>query len=101
MSRHIFLVLGFQFQCFYLDILSRHHLVCLSKCDLLFCLKHGERFHVHLEPFAERIQWRRGERDAVVQQWVQRYADRLAARCLEAPLQWFNFYPFWNTHDQR
>jgi predicted LPLAT superfamily acyltransferase len=69
--------------------------------NLLFCLKHGEQFHVHLETFAARIQWRRGERDAVVQQWVQRYADRLAARCVEAPLQWFNFYPFWNTHDQR
>jgi predicted LPLAT superfamily acyltransferase len=69
--------------------------------NLLFCLKHGQRFHVHLEPFAETVQWRRGERDAVVQQWVQRYADRLAARCLEAPLQWFNFYPFWNVHEQR
>ncbi len=69
--------------------------------NLLFCLKHGRQFHVHLEPFAECIQWRRAERDAVVQQWVQRYADRLAARCLEAPLQWFNFYPFWNTHDPR
>lgn len=69
--------------------------------NLLFCLKHGEQFHVHLEPFAEPVQWRRGERDAVVQQWVQRYADRLAARCLEAPMQWFNFYPFWNTHDPR
>ncbi|MCQ4320585.1 glycosyl transferase [Stutzerimonas stutzeri] len=69
--------------------------------NLLFCLKQGKQFHVHLEPFAERIQWRRGERDAVVQQWVQRYADRLATRCLDAPLQWFNFYPFWNTHDQR
>ncbi|MCQ4307345.1 glycosyl transferase [Pseudomonas stutzeri] len=69
--------------------------------NLLFCLKHGEQFHVHLEPFAERIHWRRGERDAVVQQWVQRYADRLAAHCLDAPLQWFNFYPFWNNHEQR
>jgi predicted LPLAT superfamily acyltransferase len=69
--------------------------------NLLFCLKQGQQFHVHLEPFAECIQWRRSERDAVVQQWVQRYADRLAARCLEAPLQWFNFYPFWNTHEQR
>lgn len=75
----------------------------LLKCpaNLLFCLKHDTRFHVHLEPFAKSIEWRRGERDAEVQQWVQRYADRLAARCLEAPLQWFNFYPFWNIHDQR
>jgi len=69
--------------------------------NLLFCLKHGNRFRIHLQPFAERIQWRRRERDAVVQQYVQRYADRLAARCLEAPLQWFNFYPFWNAHEQR
>ena len=69
--------------------------------NLLFCLKQDERFHVHLEPFAERIQWRRSEREAVIQQWIQRYADRLAARCLDAPMQWFNFYPFWNTHEQR
>jgi len=69
--------------------------------NLLFCLKQGDRFHVYLEPFAERIQWRRREREAVVQQWTQRYADRLAARCLQAPLQWFNFYPFWNTQDPR
>ena len=69
--------------------------------NLLFCLKQGEHFHVYLEPFAEAIRWRRRERDAVVKQWAQRYADRLAARCLEAPLQWFNFYPFWNTDERR
>lgn len=69
--------------------------------NLLFCLKQENRFHVYLEPFAESIQWRRSDREIVVQQWVQRYADRLAARCLEAPMQWFNFYPFWNTHEQR
>lgn len=69
--------------------------------NLLFCLKHGPRYRIELAPFAERIQWRRRERDAVVAQWVQRYADALAARCLQAPLQWFNFYPFWNTDDRR
>ncbi len=69
--------------------------------NLLFCLKQDGRFHVHLEPFAERIRWRRADRDAVIAQAVQRYADRLAARCLETPLQWFNFYPFWNTQDPR
>ncbi|WP_312905174.1 LpxL/LpxP family acyltransferase [Stutzerimonas nitrititolerans] len=69
--------------------------------NLLFCLKHGERYRIHLQPFAERIRWRRSERDAIVQQCVQRYADQLAARCLEAPLQWFNFYPFWNAHERR
>ncbi|MHB0766461.1 LpxL/LpxP family acyltransferase [Stutzerimonas sp. NM35] len=69
--------------------------------NLLFCLKHGQRYRIQLAPFAERIEWRRRERDAIVAQWVQRYADELAARCLQAPLQWFNFYPFWTIHDPR
>lgn len=73
----------------------------LLRCplNLMTCLKIDGRYRVYLEPFAERIQWRRGERDAVIQGWVQRYAQRLGERCLEAPLQWFNFYPFWNEHD--
>lgn len=63
------------------------------------CLKIGGRYQVHLEPFAEQVQWRRGERDAVIEAWVARYAQRLGELCLLAPLQWFNFYPFWNEHD--
>lgn len=73
----------------------------LLRCplNLLSCLKTGNRYKVTLEPFAERIQWKRNERDAVIQSWTQRYADWLGQRCLEAPRQWFNFYPFWNKHD--
>ncbi|WP_165670245.1 glycosyl transferase [Metapseudomonas otitidis] len=73
----------------------------LLKCplNLMTCLKIGGRYQVHLEPFAEQVQWRRGERDAVIEAWVARYAQRLGELCLLAPLQWFNFYPFWNEHD--
>lgn len=67
--------------------------------NLLFCLKHQGRYHVTLEPFAERVQWRRGQRDQVIADWAARYAQRLGHYCLQAPLQWFNFYPFWNRHD--
>ncbi len=69
----------------------------LLRCpvNLLFCVKDGGRYRVSLEPFARSISWQRRERDTVVQQWAQRYADRLAAECLRVPLQWFNFYPFW------
>ncbi|MBF8776089.1 glycosyl transferase [Pseudomonas fulva] len=67
--------------------------------NLLFCLKHDGRYHVTLEPFAERLQWRRGQRDEVIAQWAARYADRLGHYCMRAPLQWFNFYPFWKTDD--
>jgi len=67
--------------------------------NLMSCLKINGRYRVALEPFAEHIQWKRNERDAVIQAWTQRYAEWLGQRCLEAPHQWFNFYPFWNKHD--
>ena len=28
-----------------------------------------------------------------------RYAERLGRYCLQAPRQWFNFYPFWKNDD--
>jgi predicted LPLAT superfamily acyltransferase len=67
--------------------------------NLMSCLKIDGRYQVILEPFAERIQWTRREREEVIRGWVQRYAERLGERCLNAPQQWFNFYPFWNEHD--
>lgn len=67
--------------------------------NLMHCLKIDGRYQVILESFADAVQWTRRERDAVIRGWVQRYAERLGERCLNAPQQWFNFYPFWNTHD--
>lgn len=67
--------------------------------NLIHCLKIDNRYQVIIEPFAERLHWKRSERDAVIRHWTQRYADQLAQRCLDAPLQWFNFYPFWNEDD--
>ena len=67
--------------------------------NLLFCLKQKGRYQVILEPFAERVQWRRGQRDEVIAHWAARYAERLGHYCTQAPLQWFNFYPFWKPDD--
>lgn len=67
--------------------------------NLLLCLKHQGRYRITLEPFAERLQWRRSQRDQVIAQWASRYAERLGQYCTQAPLQWFNFYPFWKTDD--
>ncbi|MGY4492010.1 LpxL/LpxP family acyltransferase [Pseudomonas sp. TE3610] len=73
----------------------------LLKCplNLLFCLKSNGRYRVILEPFAEAIHWRRSDRDQVIAHWAARYAERLGHYCLQAPGQWFNFYPFWKTDD--
>lgn len=67
--------------------------------NLLFCIKHGGRYRVSFEPFAQSIRWQRSSREAVIQDCAQRYAERLQHYCLQAPEQWFNFYPFWNAHD--
>ena len=73
----------------------------LLKCpvNLLFCLKREGRYRVILEPFADAIQWRRSDREQVIAEWATRYAERLGHYCLQAPQQWFNFYPFWKTDD--
>ncbi|MBW3505365.1 MULTISPECIES: glycosyl transferase [unclassified Pseudomonas] len=73
----------------------------LLKCpvNLMFCLKHEGRYRVILEPFTDAVLWRRSDREQVIAQWATRYAERLGHYCLEAPQQWFNFYPFWKTDD--
>src|SRR5258706_167312 len=63
---------------------------------LFFCLKDGERYRIHLEPFAERIQLPHRERKAAIDAYVAQYARRLEWYCREAPLQWFNFFDFWH-----
>lgn len=74
-------------------------LAALLDCPvyLLFCLRRAGRNHVYFERFAEVIRWQRPERDAVLAQAAQRFADRLAHYLALEPLQWFNFYPFWRS----
>jgi len=73
----------------------------LLKCpvNLMFCLKQAGRYRVILEPFADAVHWRRSDREQVIADWTARYAERLGHYCLQAPHQWFNFYPFWKTDD--
>ena len=55
----------------------------------------GNRYEVHFELFADEVRIDRRHRDQEVQQWTQRYADRLEHYCRLAPDNWFNFYDFW------
>ncbi len=62
---------------------------------LLFCLRTTAGWEVAIEPFAERIVLPRGDRQAVVDGYVTRYAERLEAWARRDPLQWYNFFDFW------
>lgn len=62
---------------------------------LLFSLRAGRTSEIHFELFRESIQLPRKARDEALAALVAEYAARLERYCRRAPLQWFNFYDFW------
>lgn len=83
-------------------------LASILQCPLymLFCQNNDGQPEVFFEPLRDsvRLPRRRNTKadiagsptqEAVLQQLVAEYAARLEAHCLRAPLQWFNFYDFW------
>lgn len=68
---------------------------------LMFGLKEQGRFRVHFEPFANGQPLPRQGRQQILASRVQAYADRLQHHCLRAPLDWFNFFDFWQLTDEQ
>jgi predicted LPLAT superfamily acyltransferase len=57
----------------------------------------GNRYELHFEHFAERIEIPRSERNARLDEWLARYAARLEHHARLDPYNWFNFYDFWKS----
>jgi predicted LPLAT superfamily acyltransferase len=55
----------------------------------------GNRYKEYFELFAEEITIDRRHREADLEKWARRYAERLEHYCRLAPYNWFNFYDFW------
>ena len=55
----------------------------------------GNRYDLFFEQLVESPHLERATRDKTVQEWAQRYAQRLEHYCRQAPYNWFNFYDFW------
>lgn len=76
----------------------------LLRCPVyfLFCLKQQTQYHVYIERFSEQIDFQqRKRRPQILDNAVQAFASRLQHYCLQAPLQWFNFFPFWREDRDR
>ncbi|WED25957.1 glycosyltransferase family 2 protein [Vibrio sp. DW001] len=56
-------------------------------------------FNVYFEAFRDKIVLPRGKREEALQEVVQDYAHRLEHHTISAPLQWYNFFNFWNLSD--
>ena len=75
-------------------------LASILRCPvyLVFGIYRGpNRYELHCERFADRIDVPRRDRDGALRQWVQRYASRVEEHARKAPENWFNFFDFWAT----
>lgn len=66
----------------------------------LFARRDGGRYALYFELLAESVRLPRKERGAALDAMAARFAARLAHHCLRAPLEWFNFYDFWQLPDK-
>ena len=74
-------------------------LAMLLRCRIytLSCVREGDGFRIDFDPFDDVTNLPRKERETWLPQAMQRFADQLAERVRQHPLQWFNFYPFWHS----
>jgi predicted LPLAT superfamily acyltransferase len=62
---------------------------------LLFTLRAAGAAEIHFELFRDVVCLPRKERERVLAELAADYARRLEVFCRRAPLQWYNFYDFW------
>lgn len=76
-------------------------LAALLKRPVFFLcsVKSTDRYDIYLEKFSEQVVMQRMAREASLQPYVQQYADRLSDFAQRYPLQWGNFYDFWQAED--
>lgn len=76
-------------------------LAAALKVPVVLCFglyRGGNRYDLHFEVFAETLRLERGNRQASLNDIMQRFADRLAHYARSAPYNWFNFYDFWQLN---
>ena len=62
---------------------------------LLHCYRADSVHHLGFEMLSHRVRLPRDERAEKLQELAQQFASALEAQVVNAPLQWFNFYDFW------
>ena len=75
-------------------------LASLLRCPvyLVFGLySEPNRYDLYCEPFTERIELPRKDRERALRDVVGRYAQRLEDFARRAPNNWFNFFDFWEA----
>ena len=58
------------------------------------------KFNLFIDPFTSCQNIERKNRNLLLKQAIQDYANTLAKYCAKAPYQWFNFFDFWAVDDE-
>ncbi|WP_323813927.1 hypothetical protein [Cellvibrio sp. NN19] len=71
--------------------------VLQCEVQLMFSYRKAKKIYFELVPFAEQVTLPRKDGGAQLQAYAQQYAQALEQQAARAPLQWFNFYPYWSS----
>ncbi len=66
---------------------------------MLTCFKVEGRYQIYFDKLSDGKKHKRKERQRHVRSMVQQYAQLLQTYTKQAPLQWFNFFDFWQLPD--
>ena len=68
---------------------------------LMHCFLADDGYHVGLEFFEDNFQIDRKNRQQAYDKVAQKFAHALERQVVRYPLQWFNFYDFWNEQEKQ
>src|SRR5437588_2686191 len=74
-------------------------LAAVMRCPIILFFglyRGGNRYEIYFEELLEEVTLHRDRRAEDIQNWAQRYVDRLEHYTRLTPYNWFNFYPFWD-----
>ena len=76
-------------------------LASLLKCPTytLFCTRSKLGYDIQCEKFSDKIILPRINRERALREYIGRFATVLEENVRRSPLQWFNFYPFWDQSE--
>ena len=69
--------------------------VLQCEVQLMFSYRNNGKVLFEVVPFAEQVVIARKDGGASINAYAQQYASELEKQAAKAPLQWFNFYPYW------
>lgn len=74
-------------------------LATLMQVDViqLFAIKDQDKIFIHAYKLADAKKVERSERDSHISVMMERYVHHLELQAINYPLEWFNFYDFWNA----